>query len=455
MSNQTTITKEILQDLGDGLILRRSTPEDVEALAKFNGDIHADPDEESADHIAIWVRDLMSKPHPTFNKEDFTIVEDTKTGQIVSCLNLINQTWAYEGIEFGVGRVELVGTHADYRRRGLVRKQMETVHQWSLERGHKLQSITGIPWYYRQFEYEMTINLGGTRGGYPVHIPKLKKDETEPYQLRPATEADTDFILRLYQSSSKRNLVTCAFDQKFIRYEISGRNPKSLTAHTIRIIETPDGKVIGYLFHNTSASNVYGYELDEGHSWLAVTPSVLRYLQQAGEKHARQENEKDGKSEADGKRFESFGFMLGTEHPVYDAIPDRLPRTNAPYAWYIRVADIPDFLTHITPVLEQRLAESVAVGHTGELHLSFYTYGVKLIFDQGKITIERWEKPATDDAMATFPDLTFLKLLFGHRSFDELRHAYTDCYYHRNHIDAPVLLNILFPKKASHIWAIE
>ena len=40
----------------------------------------------------------------TLRPDDFTIVEETASGRIVSSLNLIPQTWTYEGIEFGVGR---------------------------------------------------------------------------------------------------------------------------------------------------------------------------------------------------------------------------------------------------------------------------------------------------------------------------------------------------------------
>ena len=49
-----------------------------------------------------------------------------------------------------------------------------------------------------------------------------------------------------------------------------------------------------------------------------------------------------------------------------------LPQKRDPYAWYIRVADVADFLRTISPVLEDRLAESVMVGYSGELRLNFY-----------------------------------------------------------------------------------
>jgi hypothetical protein len=115
--------EHLIQELENGLILRRSTLDDCEALANFNGRIHADPGEDFSEHAANDVRVLLSGQHPTFHPDDFTLVEDPKSGEIVSSMCLIDQTWAYDEIEFAVGRPELVGTHKDYRRQGLVRKQ--------------------------------------------------------------------------------------------------------------------------------------------------------------------------------------------------------------------------------------------------------------------------------------------------------------------------------------------
>lgn len=52
---------------------------------------------------------------------------------------------------------------------------------------------------------------------------------------------------------------------------------------------------------------------------------------------------------------------------------------------------------------------------------------------------------------AAFPDLIFLQLLFCYRSLEELRYAYPDC--SANADDARALLPVLFPKKASNVWA--
>ncbi|MFL7807154.1 MAG: GNAT family N-acetyltransferase, partial [Anaerolineae bacterium] len=249
-NNQNSQVEAFPRDLGDGLILRRATPADVDALADFNAQIHRDRGmEEPNPRVRAWVQDLMSGAHPTFRPEDFTLVEDTRTGAVVSSLNLISQTWAYEGIPFKVGRPELVGTHPDYRRRGLVRAQFEAIHRLSAERGEVVQAITGIPNYYRQFGYEMTMTLGGGRIGHKSHVPELKEDESEPYRVRPATEDDLGFIAELYERIADRQPVHCLRDEARWRYELNGRSALSDSRRLLRVIESDAGESVGFLTH--------------------------------------------------------------------------------------------------------------------------------------------------------------------------------------------------------------
>ncbi len=74
-------------------------------------------------------------------------------------------------------------------------------------------------------------------------------------------------------------------------------------------------------------------------------------------------------------------------------IPNRMPKVNNPYAYYIRVPDLAGFLQMIIPVLEERLAGSYMCGHSGELKLNFYKSGILINFEKGKITVEEWDKP--------------------------------------------------------------
>jgi len=443
-------TRGILRDLGDGLVLRRANPTDVEELTAFNGVIHGD-NEPDARRVAAWTRDLFEKPHPTYNVEDFTIVEDTHTGKIVSSLNLISQTWSYGGIEFGVGRPELVGTHPDYRNRGLVRAQFEVVHQWSAERGELVQAITGIPYYYRLFGYEMAVNLDGGRAGYPMHIPRLKDDEKESYAIRLAEPADIPFMMELYERGVKRSLLACQRYEPIWRYELEGKSAENVNRLELYIVEDLAGQPLAFFgtppfaWGDMQAAQIY--EVKPGISWLAVTPSVIRFLEKLQAEHSTgQEN---------AKPFGAFGFWLGEDHPVYHVIPHRLPYTRKSYAWYLRVPDLPAFMRKIAPVLEQRLETSYLPGYTGEIRLTFYNGGLRLTFENGRLAVAENYRPTPvgHEGDSAFPELTFLQLLFGYRSLDELRAAFPDIWTWKD--DAYVLLNTLFPRQPSHIWPVS
>ena len=448
-AQQMTTDKLVLRDLGDGLIVRSGRPEDTEELANLNAQIFCDhTTKEPNEKLAWWTRDLATR-HPTVRVSDFTVVEDTRNNKIASSFVWISQRWSYAGIEFGAGRPEMVGTLPDYRNHGVVRAQFQVAHEWSAQRGEMLQGITGIPFFYRQFGYEMTMNLGGGREGYKPQVPKLKEGEAEPYNIRPAGEADMALVADLYARRGKRHLVDCVRDDTMWQYELAGKSEKNVNRAEYRIVETPQGEAVGVVAHSP---NQWGqtmaavlYELKPGVSWVAVSPSVIRYLWATGEAYAA----RDKKNE-----MGAFLFDLGQEHPVYDAMRDHLPKVNKPYAWYIRVPDVVAFLCHIVPTLEQRLVGSPVEGHTGELKLSFYRSGARLTFEQGRIsTVEPWKPTPDQGGDAAFPAYTFLQLLFGYRSMEELRYAFADCWAGSNASRA--LLDVLFPKQNSDVWPIS
>lgn len=438
-----------IRDLGGGLILRRAALEDQDTLVRFNSIIHSESDEPDR-YVAGHTYDLVNGRLPGFQAEDFTIVEEPGTGEIVSSLCLIPQRWAYEGIPFQVGRPEIVGTARAYRRRGLVREQFAEVHQWSKQRGDLVQVITGNPWYYRQFGYEMALTLGGGRMGYGPNIPPLKPGETEVYHIRPAATHDLPFIGRLYDLAMERQPIHCLRSDALWRYELCGRSEYNLNRKTLHIIEHTSGPV-GF-FALTPwlwGQDIWlsAYEIQTGVnvavSWVDTTPTVLRYIWLAGEEYARRE----------GKSLERFAFGLGAEHPVYDLFADCLPVLRKPGAWYLRVPDLPGFLNHIAPALQKRLASSTLAGYTGKLRISFYRDGLILSVTKGCLEqVEAWMPSQDEWGDAAFPGLTFLQLLFGFRSVEDLEYAFPDCWVHDRR--TANVLNALFPKRPSDIWGV-
>ena len=233
------------------------------------------------------------------------------------------------------------------------------------------------------------------------------------------------------------------------RYEVAGRDPESDESLEVRIVENESSSPTGFVCHTRDLRDgtleVYGYELSNGVSWLEVTPFVLRELAEIGHKHDSPE-----------KKLASLTFALGEHHPLYDAIPEpplyRLDRLGH-YAFYVRVPDLPEFIRHIRPVLERRLAASVAAGYTGELKISFYGDGLRLELERGRLSsVEHWSPTVEEESNVAFPDLTFLQLLFGHRSLEELDYAFADCSPGEG--NAQVLLRVLFPKRPSALWPV-
>lgn len=440
--------QEIIRDLGEGLVLRRASAADAEALAAFNADLHRDEGTAQPDEgIAVWTRDLLLRPHPTMSAGGVTVVEDRRSGAIVSSLSLIPQTWAYAGREFGVGRMELVGTNSGYRQRGLVRAQFAVAHAWSAARGQAAQIVTGIPYFYRQFGYEMVLTLGAGRAGSKLDVPALKEGETEPYMVRPAPAADAPFIARTYAAGQRRHLVRDVRSAAVWRYEIEGYSEGSIVRVETRILETPGGEPVGFLAHLPRLERgrvvLVSYELAGKVSWATVTPTVLRYVYAVGEDYARRQ----------GGEIGGHFSWRGTDHPCYRVAERCLPVVRRPYAHYVRVADLPGFLRLIGPVLEDRLLAAGLAGHDGELKLGFFRSGCRLVFAGGRLVAsEPWLPGPGNYGDATFPDLTFLQLLFGYRDLSELEYAFPDCGARADTSHA--LLMALFPKQASDVWAL-
>ncbi len=370
------------------------------------------------------------------------IVEDTQ--KIVSTLCLIPQRWTYAGIPFTVGRVEAVATHPDYRRRGLVRKLFDAAHTQSAALGHLAQGITGIHWFYRQFGYEYALELGGGRIAYFSAIPAAR--ESAPYRLRALTLDDIPFAARLYDRDCARSLVACPRTDALWRHILFGYSADSGERRPHYIIETNDGRAVGYLAHwvgvGGDAFRIAELAVSDEASVRAVALAILPTLKEMAKAEAAKDN----------KQVETIFFQLGRAHPLFDAIPDLLPKPRAPYGWYIRMPDLPRFLRHIAPALETRLAQSVIAGFSGDLPITNYRDGLRITFERGKIArVELWECPEARDAHANFPPLVFLQLVFGYRSLEELRAAYPDC---TAKDEAAVLLDALFPKERSWVMPL-
>jgi len=435
----------------DGLVLRTASREDIPRIAEFNETLHPDPGEPEiiGKMLHTWTMDLGNGKHPTTDAHHFTLVEDpANDNKLVSTMCVIPETWVYAGIPFKVGRIELVGTLPEYRRRGLIREQFNWHHRWCQENGYLVQTITGIPHYYRQFGYEMSLNLSGAIQGGETSLP-LKHEGEEAFTFRSAEVEDIPFLMAVEEKAALRSVTSCFRSEQEWIYEIAERSKMSIYYRKIDIILDQETQPVGFLVYPNDLwgkdKTLNRFEVIAGVNWQTVTPTVLRHIWRAGQANAA----KDDKLVCTGVRF-----SFGTSHPAYAIANHWLPIDSPPYSWYVRVGNLPEFIKIIAPILEKRLENSVLCDHSGELLINFYTDGLKIVFDNGKINlVEQWRpKNNFEKGHACLPGTTFYHLLFGHRDIDEIHHLYTDASVNKS---MKALLMTLFPKQITEdIWAL-
>ncbi|WP_148616304.1 GNAT family N-acetyltransferase [Nocardioides rubriscoriae] len=148
MSDPAAVTHP--RELVDGLVLRSCRPADLTQV----GDLLAErgDDADRQDHRLV-VEDA--------GYDACAIVVDGY--RVVSTAVLLDEelTLADAGAEVRLpaGQVELVATDRAYEGRGLVRALMGWAHERSAARGHVVQVMIGIPYFYRQFGYSYALDV--------------------------------------------------------------------------------------------------------------------------------------------------------------------------------------------------------------------------------------------------------------------------------------------------------
>lgn len=147
--------------LPGGLVLRPGMPQDLDQIADLLVRRGEEPD--ALDHRLV-VED------PEAGWESCAVVVDGD--RVVSTATLLDETLlAGRGgarVELPAGQVELVATDTAYEGRGLVRALMGWAHERSAARGHVVQVMIGIPYFYRLFGYEYAIDIPQPRTVVPA-----------------------------------------------------------------------------------------------------------------------------------------------------------------------------------------------------------------------------------------------------------------------------------------------
>lgn len=385
----------MMQRLHDQLVLRTPRNEqDIERCAAF---VSANMRETSG-----MTAERVLHHFPTLRHDNYFFVEDENTGEVVSNLCLLPWHFNFGGVTLNVAMLEIVATHPGYRKQGLIRAQMAAFHQAVVSQNFDFSIIEGIPYYYRQFGYGYASDHAACDLLPSSRIPDLRAD-VAPVKLRPACVEDIPHLIAFY------NATFAALEIATLRNEAMWRYVLTAAEHPMYMIEQ-QGVVTGYLCGWRQING--NLLIVESGMTSAETAWALLHFCKA---HTASEIVIRWPQES---TLLQFCRSLGSVKAPSDQ-------------WLIRLNDPAQLLTKLAPIFAARLANSAAVGFSGEVILNLFHQAFQLNFANGQLH-DVLALGFVDASMGAdggdlcIPPDAFTRLLFGYRTLAQLLDAWPD-----------------------------
>jgi isopentenyldiphosphate isomerase len=422
----------------DGLRLRNiEKHSDIKDLAQFNAAVHGE-------ETIGTMTELLIRRHPDTRKEHWLFIEDGNKERIASALCLIPRCLSYCGIEIKTAEMGIAGTLPEYRNQGLVRRLNSRFFELALEGDYLLSIIQGIPYFYRQFGYRSAVELIPDRR-IEYHQLSFPPGIMKKVSIRKARRSDIPELERLY--NERINFLDISTKRKKETWEyLLGPSLKTeYAAETWLVSEKHAGgrpEPIGY-FRIQKKGFGPGLIVNEASRMERGTAAaVLDKLKKLGLERRKPYIKLELEEASD---LVKTAQVLGAKQ--YGA-----------YAWQIKVIDTGKFLHRISPVLENRLAESPFRGLSGTLKYNCYRCAWDILIENGKISsvtpAERGKKAsAKSDREKTWqlciPPEESVSLLIGWKSWQELSEFCMDL---RVSTEIAGIQDVLFPKLDSFLY---
>ncbi|MHB0858750.1 MAG: GNAT family N-acetyltransferase [Anaerolineae bacterium] len=410
------------QSLDNGLVLRNVRDErDIARYARFHADI-------TGEDQGVTCECLL-RHHAAIDPNDFWFIEDPSSGEIVSSSCLIPWECRFEGVGLRIAMLEMVATHPDYRRKGLVRAQMDHFHQVVSVRGFDLSVIEGIPYYYRRFGYTYAVDHRAYDQLDPWRIPPRMDAQPGGYRLRPAVAADLPALERFYREAMAGVPLHALRSASHWEYLLQ-------CAHLpVRVVEElTGGDPVGYVV-TAQLSGGQGLRVEEsaiGSEDVGI--AVLRLL----------------KPETAGGSLQISWPQSGTLMRLAHGLGST---PLAPYQWLWRITDLPRLLMRLAPVFERRLAAAGGADVSGDMTLNLFEEAFLLRLQAGRLVgVEPLgfvdASMGAEGGDLCIPRDAFVRLVLGYRSLDQLSDAWPDIL-----VQAPLrpLIDVLFPRITSYL----
>jgi predicted N-acetyltransferase YhbS len=367
--------------LADGLVLRTARPADLDQIGALL--VERGEPADALDHRLV-VTD------PDAGWESCAVVVDGD--RVVSTATLLDENIRVGDVHLPSGQVELVATDRAYEGRGLVRALMRWAHHRSAARGHVMQAMIGIPYFYRRFGYE-----------YAIDIPQVLTMHTTPPgdgtpALRPARSADIPAMAVLQDTAQRGFDVAMAHSAACQRWLVAH------DASTVWVLED-EGTVVAtgrttppeddvLLAEAAAISATAARDLLRGVAALAPAVQVVHRA----------------------------GTVTAT---AWRDFLDHGPRTQAEQ-YYVRIPDTAALLYRLGPLLHQRL-RAAGIERSDDIVISTFGAHYRIPVHGDVVTGGPMQAPGMVGGAGVAPD-HLAALLFGPHGMAGLTQLRPDVY---------------------------
>jgi hypothetical protein len=386
------------RDLGNGLVLRNATPEDVPAALGLLKVVHS---EDIMRSTAPWF-----EKHPRMTFGDIFIVEDTGTGKIVSHAIQLPGTWILDGLEIPMIQMEVVGTLEQYRHQGLMRAINTAYDERAVEVKPVSQAVAGIPYFYRELGYEYAVPMESGFYIAPSLIPDLPDGQHEIISIRKNDFASFPEWLEFRRTHLPKRTWLKGLGQEDFEYHAFDECKRRNEAFTFCVVEDA-GETVGAFYYMWSEEDY----LEVGELYLSdskYADAVLRHI----------------KNLATSLGGITFEIRPPNQPQLYEYIKAKSRSTPAgTYMWYVKIPSIPRFLLSLKEHIHLRLQNTDFERYTGQLTLTNYKEGFTLTFENGHLidVVSNASRDYERYYDLRIPKGPLVKLLMGHSTFDELK----------------------------------
>ncbi|MFP4476937.1 MAG: GNAT family N-acetyltransferase [Desulfatibacillaceae bacterium] len=376
---------------------------------------------------------------PHMERHHWFMLEEP-SGDVAAAFALIPWEWEIGGVRLRVAEQGIVGTREDLRGRGLMRRLNAEFDRALEEGGYDLSVIQGIPGFYHHFGYHYALPLNNHLNVGLHMVPEAVPDG---WAFRFATEADIPWFLAEDEKYRRANLVSVVRDEAVWRY-LLGESRKTEYGGAFVIVEGPGEKFYCRMPGMGFGAGLIISEVSAGisHAAFAALLSHARGLAvEQGKPYIRLDVHNDSTA---GRAARAMG-----------AAPGR------PYAWQVKVPEIPGLLEKMAPLFGQRLENSRFARYSGRFRLDFYQHAVDLVLDSGAVAAVETDAEEEPDAVLCVPSDLFAALALGHRTWRDLQANRPDISPAMQHVGPQVglaadptelLADTLFPRATSWVY---